>query len=219
MFSDNTGLVSRTGLQLTYAYHITLKTGQLSFGLSGILYQFKVDRNEITVYEQNDELINTFDNTLIIPDADFGVYYSDPRLYGGLSVSQLMESSLKFGKTGYDNFKLKRHYYLIGGYDWDVSDYIMLEPSAMIKTTENWNFQVDLGGRIYLFENYWAGLSYRTGNAVIVMGGLRIDKFYFGYAFDYNISSIMRHTYGSHEFMIALNFGDNARRYRWLIRY
>jgi len=219
IFSDKTGLVSRTGLQLTYAYHIALRTGQLSFGLSGTLYQFKVDREAIVIYEQNDELINSFDNAMLIPDADFGVYYSDPRFFGGLSVSQLLESSLKFGSEGYNNFKLKRHYYLITGYDWDISEYVMVEPNILIKTTENWNFQFDLGARAYFFESYWAGISYRTGNAIILMGGLRIDKFYFGYAFDYNMSSIMKHTYGTHEFMLAMKLGDNARRYRWLIRY
>jgi len=29
----------------------------------------------------------------------------------------------------------------------------------------------------------------------------------------------MKHSYGSHEFMVAIKFGDNARRYRWLNRY
>jgi len=219
VFNDRTGLVSRTGIQLTYAYHITLRTGQLSFGLSGTVYQFNVDRDELRLYEQNDDLINNFDNSLIIPDADFGVYYSDPKFYAGFSAAQLFESSLKFGDRGYENFKLKRHYYLLGGYNWEINDQLILEPSSMLKTTENWNVQVDLGVKAYIMQNYWAGLSYRTGNAIIVMGGLRIDKFYFGYAFDYNMSSIMKHTYGTHEFMLAMKLGDNARRYRWLIRY
>ena len=219
IFNDRTGLVSRTGLQLTYAYHITIRTGQLSFGLSGTVYQFKVDREELRLYEQNDDLINNFDNTLIIPDADFGVYYSDPKFFAGFSAAQLFESSLKFGKRGYENFKLRRHYYFIGGYNWDINDYFALEPSTMVKTSENWNFQFDIGAKLFIFQNYWGGLFYRTGNAVVVMGGLRIDKFYFGYAFDYNISSIMRHTYGTHEFMLAMKLGDSARRYRWLIRY
>ena len=35
IFNDQSGLVNRTGLQLTYAYHISLRRVQLSFGLSG----------------------------------------------------------------------------------------------------------------------------------------------------------------------------------------
>ncbi|MFC2081228.1 type IX secretion system membrane protein PorP/SprF [Bacteroidota bacterium] len=48
---------------------------------------------------------------------------------------------------------------------------------------------------------------------------MRFHQLYFGYAFDYMLSSIQKHTYGSHEIVIALKLGDNARRYRWLDRY
>jgi len=219
IFHDKTGLVSRTGLQLTYAYHIIIRKGQLSFGLSATTYQFKVDREKLRLYEQDDDLVNNFSNSIIIPDSDVGVYYSNPRMYFGLSASQLFQSSLKFGKQGYENYKLKRHYYFMGAYDFDVSDYLILEPNILVKATEVWTFQMDLGAKLFFFENYWAGLTYRTGGAMILMGGLKVDKFYFGYAFDYSFSSIMKHSFGTHEFMIAMKLGDSARRYRWLIRY
>jgi type IX secretion system PorP/SprF family membrane protein len=219
IFNDQTGLVSRTGFQFTYAYHIFIRKGQLSFGLTGMVYQFKVDREKLRLYEQNDDLINNFDNTLIIPDADFGVYYSDPKFYVGMSAAQLFQSSLKFGKRGYDNYKLKRHYYLMSGYNFDISDNIIIEPNILLKATENLNLQMDLGAKFFFRDDYWAGVAFRTGSALIIMGGLKVDKFYFGYAFDYTLSSIQSHSYGSHEFMLAMKFGDNARRYKWLIRY
>jgi len=76
---------------------------------------------------------------------------------------------------------------------------------------------MDLGVKVSFSDNYWAGLSYRTGGAIIVMGGVRVEKFYFGYAFDYTLSSLMRHSFGSHEFMLAVILGgDDARRYRWV---
>lgn len=219
VFNDRSGLVSRTGFQFTYAYHIFIHKGQLSFGLTGMAYQFKVDREELRLYEENDDLINNFDNTLIIPDADFGVYYSDPKFYVGLSAAQLLQSSLKFSKRGYENYRLKRHYYLMSGYNIDINDDIIIVPHILLKTSEVPSMQMDLGANIFFREDYWGGLAFRTGSAFVVMGGVKVDKFYFGYAFDYNLSSIQRHSYGSHEFMLALKLGDNARRYRWLIRY
>ncbi|KPK81262.1 MAG: hypothetical protein AMS27_15625 [Bacteroides sp. SM23_62_1] len=219
VFNDNTGLVSRTGFQITYAYHIMIQKGQLSFGLSGTAYQFKVDREDIRLYEQDDELINSFDNAMFIPDADVGIYYSDPKMYAGLSASQLFQSSLKFGNRGYENYRLKRHYYLMGGYNFDVSDDMILEPSLLVKASEGWSFQADIGAKMYFMEDYWGGLMFRTGGALVLIGGVKIDKFYIGYAFDYTLSSMMKHSFGSHEFMLALKLGDSARRYRWLIRY
>ncbi len=219
IFNDQSGLVNRTGMQLTYAYHISLRRGQLSFGLSGSFYQFRVDKEKIILYDPNDDLINNFNNRLWVPDATVGIYYSDPRSYVGFSVSDLFQASFKFGKEGYDNFRLLRHYYAIGGYNFDLNDYLIFEPSALIKASEVWSFQADITAKMYIYDDYWAGLSYRTGGALIVMGGLRVDKFFFGYAFDYTLSSIQRHSFGSHEFILAIKLGDSARRYKWLIRY
>ena len=67
--------------------------------------------------------------------------------------------------------------------------------------------------------DYWAGLVYRTNGTLIALVGVRVSQLYIGYAFDYMLSSIQKHTYGSHEIVIALKLGDNARRYRWLNRY
>ena len=219
VFNDQSGLVNRTGLQLTYAYHISFRRGQLSFGLSGSFYQFRVDREKIVLYDLNDDLINNFNNRLWVPDANIGVYYSDPRMYGGISASDLFQASFKFGREGYDNFRLLRHYYAIGGINFDLSDYLIFEPSLLIKASEVWSLQADITAKMYIYDDYWAGLSYRTGGAVIIMGGLRLDKFYFGYAFDYTLTSIQRHSFGSHEFIFAVKLGDSARRYKWLIRY
>ena len=44
------------------------------------------------------------------------------------------------------------------------------------------------------------------------MGGIRVDKYYFGYAFDYTFNAIGARTLGSHEIMAAIKFGDNAQK-------
>ncbi len=222
VFNDRTGILNRTGVQLTYSYHIFLSPGQLSFGLSGTAYQLSVDQSKLrleTANPSDDPFFQKVNSSMIIPDANAGVYYSDPKMYVGISASQLFQASLKFGNKGYEEYRLLRHYYLIGGYNIDLSDYILVEPSFLLKTSENWRFQLDIGAKVYFQDNYWGGVAYRTGGAIIGMGGVRVDKFFFGYAFDYTLSSIMKHSLGSHEFMFAVKFGDSARRYKWLIRY
>ena len=223
VFADQTGIFSRTGIKISYSYHIPFRKGQLSFGLSGSGYQFRVDKQAVILYDPVDKVLDTYSNRMFIPDADIGVYYSDRKMYAGLSASQLLGASLQFGQVSdYAKYKLLRHFYFIGGYYLDISDYLIFEPSILLKTSEMWRFQIDLTGKFYIYENYWAGLSYRTGaeaGALIIMGGLKVDKFFFGYSFDYTLSNIMRHSFGSHEFMIAMKLGDSARRFKWLIRY
>ena len=218
IFDDRHGLVGRSGIQLTYAYHIRLEQNQLSFGLSGTFWQFRIDRENARLQDPDDDLFNSMDNAMFIPDANVGVYYSSARYYVGFSVDQLFQSSLKFGGRGYDEYKLLRHYYLIGAYNFLVAENVILEPSVLFKVSQPGSFQMDLTAKAHFYQDYWAGLSYRTGSALIFMGGVRVDKFYFGYAFDYSLSSIMTHSYGTHEIMIAIKLGDSARRFRWLQR-
>ena len=48
-YNDNNGPISRTGMQLTYAYHIPLRQSQLSFGISIEPYMFKVNVGMLNV--------------------------------------------------------------------------------------------------------------------------------------------------------------------------
>ena len=218
-FNDRNGAVERTGFKGTYAYHIRLRQSQLSFGLSLVGYQFKLDEDKITLEDPNDNLWLGAKKAVFIPDADAGVYLMGRNYWAGVSIDQMFESILKIGYSGYDQYKMERNYYLMGGYDIELNRDWIIAPSTLIKFAENVKFQADISGKVYYKQSYWGGLTYRTGNALIVMAGLSIDKLVFGYAFDIGLNSIMKHSAGTHEFMFAAKFGDNARRYRWLNRF
>lgn len=219
IFNDQNGALERTGLRATYAYHITFRHSQLSFGLSMVAYQFRIDDDLIKLADPGDELWLGAHKSVLIPDADFGVYYMAQNYWGGFSVDQLFESTLKIGDSGYDRYVMERNYYLIGGYDFELNRDLMFSPSTLIKYAENGKFQADITGRFIIAQSYWAGLTYRTEKSIIVMAGVSIDKFIFGYAFDMGLNSIMKYSYGTHEFTFVARFGDNARRYRWLNRF
>lgn len=219
IFNDKNGAVNRTGGQFTYAYHLFVGQGQLSFGLALTAYQFRLNDEELTTIEY-DPLIEENKNSLFVPDGSFGIYYSYQPFYVGVSATQLFQSAIKFGAdNSYSNYQMIRHYYFISGYRHDFENDFEVEPSILFKTTEAFNLQADINVKGYYKRDYWLGLSYRTGNAFVTMVGVRVDKLYFGYAFDYSLSDIQRISYGSHEIMVGLKFGDNTRRYRWLNRF
>ena len=219
VFSDRNGAVERTGLKASYAYHLFFGNSQLSMGLSLTGFQLRLNEDKINLEDANDVIWINARGTAFIPDADMGVYFDTPDYYVGFSADQLLQSVIKLGDSGYDQYKLERNYYIIGGYDIGINDYLVLTPSTLLKMSQNGAFQADISAKLYYDQNYWAGLTYRTGNALIVMAGLRLDKMIFGYAFDISMTSIMKGSYGTHEFIFATKFGDSARRYRWLNRY
>jgi len=219
VYNHRNGAVDRTGLKLTYAYHIDLESFQLSFGLSMVGTQFRLDDSRIKLEIPDDDLWSGVHKSVFIPDADFGVYVSGRDFWGGISVDQLLESAIKFGDEGYETLVLERNYNLMGGYDFMINRDLTISPSTYIKVAENRKVQADISAKCYFKQDFWGGLTYRTGHALVVLAGVRVERLVFGYAYDIGLNGIMRYTYGTHEFTFVARFGDVASRHRWLNRF
>ena len=218
VFNDMNGAISRTGIHASYAYHIRIKENQLSFGLGGTFYQFHI--KDLEFFEEDEPLIaEGIYEPIIVPDADFGVYYLSYHYYAGISVKNVMQSYLKLGNRSLEGYRLYRHYYVTGGYRFDINLRFSLEPSVLMRMSSQLSPQVDVNLKAYFMENIWAGLSFRTNGSIVSLFGVKVERYYFGYAFDMGFNSIMRRTFGSHEFMLSVKLGDSARRYRWIERY
>jgi len=198
LFSDHNGIMHRTGLQLAYAYHLPIGIDQqLSFGLSRSAYQYFVDiAGAVMPDDVQDDLLNNYDQVVYIPDANFGVSYMTRNYYAGFAMTNLFRGALMIGNGGENGRSELGHYFLTGGIrlypgvDWIIEPSIMLKSSDMVFKS----FQVDLTGRVYYKDDYWLGLSYRTGDAIVMLAGLKVDRFYIGYAFDFTMSEIRSYT-------------------------
>lgn len=219
IFNDQNGAIQRTGASLTYAYHIFIQNTQISFGLAATTFQFKLFTNDLKFRDQSEPSINqSFANKMIVPDVSTGAYVLTPNSFCGFSIANLFQTRLRIGNETYD-YKMYRHYFLMGGKRFNSEDIYSYEPSFLLKATEKMIVQADMQMRFYYKKDLYAGLSYRTGSSVGILFGAKWKKLQFGYAFDYGLTSIQKYNYGAHEVNLALKLGDNARRYRWLIRY
>jgi type IX secretion system PorP/SprF family membrane protein len=225
VFSNQSGLIQRTGFQLAYSYHIWLqRMTQLSLGLSFTGTDFRINEKQLSLQDQNDPLLN--DNLrrgIFIPDATFGAYLLNRQYNIGFSVNQLFGASAKIGNDAYANYKLYRHYYIFGSYSFEHGKDVEIRPSVLIMMSEQQkpvvNPLVELGLNYIYNQSFWAGLSYRTSGAIIANVGVKCKSMFIGYSIDFTLQEIQRITYGTHEITIAWKFGDSARRYRWLDRY
>ena len=220
VFNDVTGAISRTGINMSYAYHIYLYQSQLSFGLSGQFFQFKIG-DSLSFSNAGDPLIGSgYNRVAYIPDANFGVFWTSRNGFAGFSANQLFQSEVKLGSGDLGNLKMYRHYYMLGGYRFiNERSGFEFEPSFLLKTSSQFLPQADFTMKVYYRSDYWAGFSYRTNGTVSSMFGVKADKFYIGYAIDFALSSIRKYSFGSHEVLLSLKFGSNDRRFRWLNRY
>ena len=228
LFSDMNGHIHRTGFQASYSYHTWLADyTQLSLGLAFTGYHFVINVNEMSFEDQSEPWLNNeLRRGIFVPDADFGLYILNPRYNIGFSAQQLFGAASKIGDDGYRNYKMDRHYYLFGSYSFYSKVRVELEPSVLLKMSEQLRPQADITFTYYYDRSYWAGITYRTGGALIANIGMRYKNSrikrittFFGYSLDFTLSEIQRTTYGTHELTVAVKFGDSAKRFRWLDRY
>jgi type IX secretion system PorP/SprF family membrane protein len=223
MFNDIRGPIRTTGGQLTYAYHLEDRTGQLSFGLSVNMFQLYMDRNKMKT-EDEDIFLNSSRLSTFVPDAIFGIHYTSSDYYFGASVSNIFQSFLMLGGNNSSSYRIERQYNLLGGYIFELNREWSMVPTLLFKTTDQLVSQLDATLMLYYFDQFWGGLSYRTGGGGVpgsacISFGTRYKNYYFGYAFDYSMSNIRRYSYGSHELMATITFGQTERFFRYKRRY
>lgn len=216
---DHSGISDQTGVHFTYAYHIDQTKSQFSFGLTLSFFQYFIDMNNIRLPDSKDNMLNNQSMSVIMPDINIGCYYTNQNMFGGISILNLSESSIAVSNYKESRYKMERQYNMVGGFKYDLNETTQVEPSAYIKTSEQWKPQFDLMTKVIFDGKFWLGLGYRYGGTVIGTLGARINRCYIGYSYDYNSNLLSRYSYGTHELMIALKLGDNTRRYRWMERY
>jgi len=211
LFTDIVGPTRRTGLYLSYAYHIKVSQKvRVSMGLSAGLLQFMVDGSKITLHDPQDNVISNGVESTFIPDFGAGIYvYStDHKWYAGASVPQITQNRVRFyNYTSTGLSRLATHYYATAGYKFDLGEDFKLEPSACLKYVQPAPFQFDLGLRVIYKEKIWLGGAFRYLDAVSAMVGFTMqENIMLAYSYDFTMTDIRKYSTGTHELMIGIKF-------------
>ncbi len=220
VMQDETGPYSQIGITLSFAYHIQLDEDditRLSLGLSGLMTQHTLNQDDLTFHNPDPEFQGSYSK--MVPDASFGAYLYSKNFSLSASAHQLFESTFKesvqdiFG----DNSQV-RHYFAHASYRIDIHSDLAIEPSLLVKSTEVSPTQLDVNARVIIDNNYWAGLSLRSSESLVVLTGLNMGSLFLSYSYDYGISSLSSVASGSHEISLGFNINDKQKRrhsYYW----
>ena len=219
VFNDKNGPINKTGIQMIYAYHVVLdkmrnrfnKPPVLAIGGALSFVQFTLNESQLTLFDKNDPIISGARESVFVPDMNVGVYLYSDTYYAGISAVNLIQPRMKVNGSDSRDNKLVRHLFITGGYKYETASELIIEPSILIKATQYVPVQVDINARIYL-NDINLGLSYRTNNDIIVMFGMQVGQYYFGYSFDYSVANIIQYSGGSHEIVIGINIGQSVFR-------
>ncbi len=213
LFNYTAGPLRKTGAEFTYSYHLQFANeSRLAFGLSALLYQFNLNRSELTFEEQDDLVLSSGKDNMLIPDASFGTYYYADNYFVGLSVPQLLGRNIDLKSDKVLEQKQVRHYNLMGGYTFVVNRDITFKPSMLLKFIETGVFQADINALMEYQETFIGGISYRSSDALIFQFGFNYEKLFFGYSYDMPIAGMRGATFGSHEVLLRMSLPNLLTR-------
>jgi type IX secretion system PorP/SprF family membrane protein len=212
--NDKIGVSQRTSVTLNGAYRIKLDAANLSFGLQLGLVSLSENLTALNLTEDQQFAANT--GKKAAPNFGFGMFYSTPNWYAGISIPRMLQNRLDVssGSTEVQNkFNMKDfHYMLTGGGVIPITETIKLRPNAMMKIVSGAPIQIDLNANALFNDFIWAGLGFRSGDAINMMAGAYVTKqLRIGYAYDYTLSVLQDFNSGSHEIMLGydLNYSKD----------
>jgi type IX secretion system PorP/SprF family membrane protein len=217
LFTDHVGPTRRTGLQFSYSYIFNLNDDiKLSLGLSAGVLEWKLDGHKVNLYSAGDQVLVDAVMRTIVPDASFGFHLFHDKWYFGASAPNILQSKLRFNNAQNTNqSKLEDHYYINGGYKFDVGDDFQIEPGMIVKFVTPAPIQFDPMVRVIWREQLWIGGVYRgmfgtdglASNAASAMIGFTYKKnLQIGYSYDFAISNLNNYSNGTHELMLGVKF-------------
>lgn len=209
IFTDNVGPTRRTGFNASYAYHIKVsEKTKLSMGISAGLIQFMIDGSKITLREEDDDIITNGVQSVLLPDAGFGLYLYHEKYYFGFSAPQLLNSRVNFFKDGRNpEGTLPSHFFVNAGYKFKLSEHFVLEPSVFVKYVKPAPVQFEGTLRLIYQDKVWLAGSYRDKDAITASLGYLINNYFtVAYGFDFTTTNLRNYSNGTHELLIGMRF-------------
>lgn len=155
---------------------------------------------------------NAFQDNLDLksPVIGAGIYLHNDSWYLGFSVPNFLTTK-HFDEVTFSNAAERLHYYLIGGYVFELNPNLSFKPAFLVKTVSGAPLIVDVSANFLINEKLSLGVAYRWDDSVSALAGFQITPaIYVGYAFDYTTTNLTKYNNGSHEVLLRLElFRDN----------
>lgn len=217
VISDKIGPVEENNVYADFSY--TLNLGgehKLAFGIKGGATFSKIGLFDEIYYNVPDPDDDAFaeNTTNTFMNVGAGFFYYTQKYYVAFSVPNMLKSThLDFNGRKFGSESL--HYFLTGGYVFDLSPNTKLKPSAMVKSAFESPLSVDASLNFMFFDKFEIGATYRLEDSFGAMVNYAITpNLRLGYAYDHIVSDLKVDTPSSHEFMLLfdLNFPKKVSR-------
>ncbi|MEQ8302726.1 MAG: type IX secretion system membrane protein PorP/SprF [Cyclobacteriaceae bacterium] len=211
---DKIGNVTNTEFQAAGSYKLQLEEMTFSFGMQAGVINFRSDNSKLNLRDPNDDAFGQNDN-VSKPNIGAGAILKSERFFVGLSVPRLLSTSFK-GSQGQEFDLYDQHFYLLGGYIFNMGTRLRLRPSVLLKSVKGSPLSTDLNFMVNIDQLYSAGLFTRNFNTYgVQLQALLKDTFRLGYTFEIPTANSVGTQFNTHEILLGvklsvLNFHDRS---------
>ena len=213
VIADQLGPVKETNTYVDVSFTLKLnETHNLAFGIKAGATFHNIGLANIDLIDADDPFFQNINSTT--PNIGAGLFYYTDNYYFSFSVPNLL-SSVHLSQDGNNIGSETQHYFVSGGYVFNLSKNTELKPSFLVKSAFDapTSFDVNLNARF--FKKFEIGASYRLDDSFSGLVNFAITpSLRIGYAYDAVSSDINKFAPASHEVMLLfdLNFPKRASR-------
>lgn len=207
--SDKIGPVEENNVYADFSY--TLNLGgehKLAFGLKAGLTMHKIDFQ--TIFQTLPQPVQEDPFSANNPNETFmnigsGIFYYTNKYYVAFSMPNMLKAKyLDFDGRQYGTEEL--HYFLTGGYVFDLNPNLKFKPFGMIKSSVNAPISFDVSTNFLMYDKLELGATYRSQDSFGALVNFAITpSLRIGYAYDHIVSDLNVVTTSSHEVMILFD--------------
>jgi type IX secretion system PorP/SprF family membrane protein len=199
-------VVKENNITADFAYVLPVtETSKLSLGVKGGITTFDGNLSRLETNQPNDPAFQ--DLSELFPVFGIGAYWFGEKYYLGLSAPNLLTSKHLENQQGLRNLGEENiHYFLTGGYVFDLNEDLKLKPAFMARGVKGAPLSVDITANVLMYDRLEAGIGYRFDESVTGLVNFAVTpQLKIGYAYDYTTSNLGDYNDGTHEFLLLFD--------------
>jgi len=209
--NDNIGdVINENNIYADFAYVLPVGLeAKLSLGLKAGFTFFNANFDGFILNSGNTSTDIAFNENInrTFPNIGIGAFYFTDNYYLGLSAPNMLTTTHLESENGIKSTGVQDiHYFLTGGYVFDINEDLKFKPAFMAKGVKGAPLAIDITANVLINEKLEAGLGYRLDDAISALVNFRVSPdLRIGYSYDFTTSNLGSFNSGSHEIFILFD--------------
>ena len=199
------GVLKENNIYADFAYVLKLnEIHKLSLGLKAGFTTFQTNFNGFRLPEIQDDPAFNENQSSTFPNIGVGAFYFTDNYYVGISAPNLLKTKHLEDRDGISRIGSEEiHFFLTGGYVYNLNSNLKLKPSIMAKAVQGSPIVLDTSLNVLFNNRFEGGVSYRINDSFSGMFNVKATpSLRIGYAYDYTTSNLGDFNTGTHEIML-----------------